>query len=216
MLMGIIGLIVSSNSSSDNKGSDKKPKEKKTVTEISTTLTTQATTEAPTTEKPKPELASPADSSKVTVIGDFMLQGISSEIVSKMPEVYIDASQHRQAAYDGVDVINSIKEQGNLRDIVVIMLGSNGEFSEETGQEIIKAAGEGKKIYWVNVYGTSLEYTDTVNSTLTMLASKNANLTIIDWHAAVEKKPEYVSDGGPFLTEEGINALAELIYKSVK
>ena len=216
MLMGIIGLIVSSNSSSDNKGSDKKPKEKKTVTEISTTLTTQATTEAPTTEKPKPELASPADSSKVTVIGDFMLQGISSEIVSKMPEVYIDASQNRQAAYDGVDVINSIKEQGNLRDIVVIMLGSNGEFSEETGQEIIKAAGEGKKIYWVNVYGTSLEYTDTVNSTLTMLASKNANLTIIDWHAAVEKKPEYVSDGGPFLTEEGINALAELIYKSVK
>ncbi|MCR5147872.1 MAG: hypothetical protein K6C35_02775 [Eubacterium sp.] len=208
ILLGFIGLIVF------GKSKDTEEKKPTTTTEATVAKTTELTTAEKTTEATTTEAAKPADSAKVTIVGDFMLQGITYDLPDKMPNVYIDASQNRQVVYSD-SVINDLKEAGNLRDIVVLILGTNGDFSEEDGQAVLDAIGKERKIYWVNTYGTSLPQIDDVNKTIDTLAGKNSNLTVIDWNGLVKNHPEYVGDGGPFLTGEGIDALVELIYNSV-
>ena len=209
MIVGFIGLIVSA-SSSDNE----EKKEKKTTTEITTEATTteapttQATTEA-TTEAPKA-----VDSSKVTIIGDFILEGAQDHILETMPEIYIDSNQNRQV-YDGSYVAKDLIEAGNLRDVVVIELGTNGPFDQETGQEMIDAIGKNRKIYWINIYASNRDYEKDVNDTIQKLADANDNVNIIDWNKAVQEKPEYVHDGF-YLSEEGLEALAKLISTTAK
>ncbi len=209
MIVGFIGLIVSA-SSSDNE----EKKEKETTTEITTEATTteapttQATTEA-TTEAPKA-----VDSSKVTIIGDFILEGAQDHILETMPEIYIDSNQNRQV-YDGSYVAKDLIEAGNLRDVVVIELGTNGPFDQETGQEMIDAIGKNRRIYWINIYASNRDYEKDVNDTIQKLADANDNVNIIDWNKAVQEKPEYVHDGF-YLSEEGLEALAKLISTTAK
>lgn len=208
MLLGLFGLFVFGSTKDDAEDSTANATTELTTLPVTEKITTEATTET-TTEAPKP-----ADSKKVTIVGDFMLQGIEYTLVEYMPDVYIDASQNRQVAYSD-DVVKDLKDNGNLRDIVVIILGTNGDFEEETGQLLIDAIGKEKKIYWVNTYGTSLPQINDVNKRIEKLAGKNANLNVIDWYSLAAAHPEYVSDGGPFLTSDGVDALSKLIYDNV-
>ena len=210
MIVGFIGLIVSASSSDDKEKKEKKETPTEATTEATTTEapTTQATTEA-TTEAPKA-----VDSSKVTIIGDFILEGAQDHILEEMPEIYIDSNQNRQV-YDGSYVAKDLAEAGNLRDVVVIELGTNGPFEQETGQEFIDAIGKNKRIYWINIYASNRDYEQSVNETIQKLADANENVNVIDWNKAVKDNPDYVHDGF-YLTEEGLEALAKLINTSAK
>ena len=212
MIVGFVGLIVGSGSS-DSKSSEKK--EKKTTTEATTT---EATTEATTTEAPTTEAttATPTavDASKVTIIGDFILEGAQGYISEAMPEAYISSYQNRQV-YDGADVAENLKAEDNLREVVVIELGTNGPFDEETGQAMIDAIGKDKRIYWINIYASNRDYEKDVNDTIKALADKNENVNIIDWNAEVTKNPDLVHDGF-YLTDAGLEALAKLISTSAR
>ena len=212
VIIGFVGLIANAGSSA-SKGSE--TKKEKTTTEAPTT---EATTEKKTTEAPTTEATTEApknvDSSKVTMIGDFILEGAQGYILEAMPEIYISSYQNRQV-YDGSYVANELKEAGNLRDVVVVELGTNGPFDEETGQEMIDAIGKERRIYWINIYASNRDYESDVNDTIKKLAEKNSNVTIIDWNAEVTKHPEYVHDGF-YLTDEGLEAMTKMINTTAK
>ena len=213
VVIGFVGLIVNAGKSGSTDSDSTKAK--KTKTEATTTeATTQAsTTEAKTTEATT-EAPKAVDSSKVTMIGDFILEGAQSYIMEAMPEIYISSYQNRQV-YDGSYVANELKEENNLRDVVVIELGTNGPFDEETGQAMIDAIGKERRIYWINIYASNRDYESDVNDTIKKLAEKNSNLNIIDWNAEVTKHPEYVHDGF-YLTDDGLAALTKIISTTAK
>ena len=108
-----------------------------------------------------------------------------------------------------------LKDAGNLREVVVIELGTNGPFDEETGQAMIDAIGKERRIYWINIYASNRDYEKDVNDVIKALADKNENVNVIDWNAEVTKNPDYVHDGF-YLTDEGLDAMTKLINTTAR
>ena len=92
---------------------------------------------------------------KITIIGDSVLLGASAELKKINPNIIIDAKVSRQVS-QAKDIVKNLEREGKLGDIVVIALGTNGTFSTSTGNELIKAIGAKRQIYWVNVFGEHL------------------------------------------------------------
>ncbi|MBQ4372781.1 MAG: acyltransferase, partial [Lachnospiraceae bacterium] len=112
---------------------------------------TEATEEATAEEQPASgyiDGESVVDLNSVTIIGDSVLLSASEELMELMPNARIDAKESRQLT-DAIEIINQMKAEGTLGTTVVIALGTNGYFREDTGQALINAIGSDRNIYWV-------------------------------------------------------------------
>lgn len=78
----------------------------------------------------------------ITAVGDSVMLGAAPAILEAFPGSTVDAKESRQV-WDAPDVFAALREAGEINDTVVIALGLNCYFTEETGQDAIDAAGDG-------------------------------------------------------------------------
>lgn len=150
--------------------------------------------------------------SNVTLIGDSVMLGAADNISSSMPGCIVDAKESRQVKA-GVEIAQGLEQQGNLKGTVVIALGTNGTFSQETGQALIDYLGTDRNIYWVYAYGVSWQ--DDSNSVIAALAANNANVTVIDWPAYASGHSDYFYNDGIHLNSTGRSAYAQMLVDNV-
>lgn len=150
--------------------------------------------------------------SNVTLIGDSVMLGAADNISSSMPGCIVDAKESRQVKA-GVEIAQGLEQQGNLKGTVVIALGTNGTFSQETGQALIDYLGTDRNIYWVYAYGVSWQ--DDSNSVIATLAANNANVTVIDWPAYASGHSDYFYNDGIHLNSTGRSAYAQMLVDNV-
>ena len=150
--------------------------------------------------------------SNVTLIGDSVMLGAADNISNSMPGCIVDAKESRQVKA-GVEIAQGLEQQGNLRSTVVIALGTNGSFSQETGQALIDYLGTDRTIYWVYAYGVSWQ--DDSNSVIAALAANNANVTVIDWPAYASGHSDYFYNDGIHLNGTGRSAYAQMLVDNV-
>ncbi len=150
--------------------------------------------------------------SNVTLIGDSVMLGAADNISSSMPGCIVDAKESRQVKA-GVEIAQGLEQQGNLKGTVVIALGTNGTFSQETGQALIDYLGADRNIYWVYAYGVSWQ--DDSNSVIAALAANNANVTVIDWPAYAAGHSDYFYNDGIHLNGTGRSAYAQMLVDNV-
>lgn len=155
-----------------------------------------------------------SDMPELTIIGDSVMLGAAVEVQKVFPESVVDAKESRQA-WDGTAVVEELRRQGNLGNIVVVALGSNGSFSQNTGQEVLDAIGSDCTIYWSIPYGKYLYYQADIARILDDLAKENENLTILDWPGAAEKHPEWFYDDGMHLNESGQEGYAAFLLEAI-
>ena len=179
-----------------NKISDKK------ITEEAVTLTTEAVTEQN------------ADRKTVTAIGDSVLLGADTDIESVIPNCVVDAKESRQVA-KARTVVDSLKQKGELGDIVILALGTNGTFSPTVGKKLVKAIGSKRQIYWVTVYGRHLQWQEDSNQMILSMAEKYDNIHMIDWAAYCAGHDDWFLEDGVHLTQDGCKAYAQMLYDSI-
>ena len=150
--------------------------------------------------------------SNVTLIGDSVMLGAADNISSSMPGCIVDAKESRQVKA-GVEIAQGLEQQGNLKGTVVIALGTNGTFSQETGQALIDYLGTDRNIYWVYAYGVSWQ--DDSNNVIAALAANNANVTVIDWPAYASGHSDYFYNDGIHLNGTGRSAYAQMLVDNV-
>lgn len=150
--------------------------------------------------------------SNVTLIGDSVMLGAADNISSSMPGCIVDAKESRQVKA-GVEIAQGLEQQGNLKGTVVIALGTNGTFSQETGQALIDYLGTDRNIYWVYAYGVSWQ--DDSNSVIAALAANNSNVTVIDWPAYASGHSDYFYNDGIHLNGTGRSAYAQMLVDNV-
>ncbi len=154
-------------------------------------------------------------SADVTAVGDSIMLGGSDELKKLIPSIYIDAVVGRQF-YSGRDILKALKDSGALADTVIIGLGTNGSFSQSSGQDLIDHIGSDKHIFWINVYGPTLSWTADSNATIQALCDANSNVTLIDWNAMGGSQPGLVYDSDHVhLTPEGTKVYAELVAGTI-
>lgn len=177
-------------------------------------LTQQQTEKTEVSQNTEQKANANASLDSITAVGDSVMLGASPYIKEILPSCMIDAKESRQVV-DSKDVFNSISSQGNLGDIVIIGLGTNGPFELSEGQALIDSFGNDKTIYWITAYGEHLQWQDSVNETIYELANKNANVNIIDWAEAADSHSEWFYYDGIHLSVDGQKAYADLIFQSI-
>lgn len=185
-------------------------------TETTTPAPTETTTPAPTETTTIPAVNTYPVEGLVTCIGDSVMLGAADQLYVAIPGCIIDAQVSRHA-YQAVDVINSLRAQGQLGTKVVIGLGTNSAMKYEDGQEIIACIGEGVEIYFVTAYMVYQTWYTGSNDTIYALAANYPNVHVIDWYGAVQGHRDYLSpNDGIHLTTAGKAVYANLIGSSIQ
>lgn len=150
----------------------------------------------------------------ITAIGDSVMLGAAPSMQKLIPNCAVEAKVSRQVR-DAKEIVKELNEHGELGDIVIIGLGTNGTFNKSVGQKLLDTLGTDRKIYWITSYGKFLGWQEDVNAMIRKLAEKNKNLNIVDWASIAPEHPEWFYDDGLHLNSKGQVGYAEYIAEKL-
>ncbi|MBF0713992.1 acyltransferase [Gemella sp. GH3] len=150
---------------------------------------------------------------KIIVIGDSLAVDIGNKISGEYPGAVVDGKVSRQV-YNSYTVVQQYENLNNSETAVIFLLGTNGLFTEEQLDKLIKSFDK-SDIYFVNVK-VPRSWEKSVNEVLKNSKDKYNNLSIVDWYTLSKDHPEYFSADKVHLTDAGSTALVELINNNLK
>lgn len=147
---------------------------------------------------------------KVTFVGDSILLGAAAPLTEVFPQSVIDGKVGRQLS-QSADVVQSLLDSGSMNDVVVIVLGSNGPFTEDQLDSLLQMLGD-REVFLMNTH-VPREWQDNVNAMLQSYAdkSKKDNFHLIDWKSFIDQHPEWLYEDDTHPTPEGAEQFAKLI-----
>ncbi|UXS21082.1 acyltransferase family protein [Staphylococcus delphini] len=151
---------------------------------------------------------------KPLLIGDSVMVDIGDYFKSFVPKADINGKVGRQL----VEATSLAKQQyqsyRDKNDIVVLELGTNGDFTDEQLNSLLEQFGKAD-IYLVNTR-VPRSYESHVNQVLAKAAKKRANVTLIDWYSRSENHTEYFAPDGIHLEPPGVRALTNSIIQAIE
>lgn len=122
--------------------------------------------------------------------------------------------EHSNGDLDGISQVQSF--QSEIRDNIVVQLGTNAGGSIETIERFVKAIGNVNDIYLVTT-ASNVSHASSVNANIKAVADKHNNVHVIDWasHVGTDKDKYYQADGIHF-NDEGAQAIIDFIYQEVQ
>lgn len=148
----------------------------------------------------------------VTAIGDSVLINIDKYLREFNPNLYLDGEVGRDMK-EGVDILQSIKNNTGLGDIVLIGLGSNGPIEYQSLLDIRKIC-EGKKLFFVNTVDTQA-WEESVNEDLEKFCQENDNTYIIDWYKYAKQRPDLFAKDFVHPNIDGSIAYRNLVERAI-
>ncbi|WP_397536328.1 acyltransferase family protein [Rummeliibacillus pycnus] len=137
----------------------------------------------------------------VTAIGDSVMLSAASALKEQIPQIVVDAKVGRQA-YDSIEVVNRLKQEGRLGKVVVLGLGSNGDFSEAQMNNLLDEIGNNHHVYLVNTR-VPRNWQDNVNRKINIAVKEHKNVKLIDWYSATEGQYDLFYDDHIHPNQEG-------------
>ncbi|EGQ3980072.1 acyltransferase family protein [Staphylococcus pseudintermedius] len=146
---------------------------------------------------------------KPLLIGDSVMVDIGDDFRSFVPKADINGKVGRQLVEATSLAKRQYQSYRDKNDIVVLELGTNGDFTEEQLNSLLEQFGEAD-IYLVNTR-VPRSYESHVNQVLAKAAKKRANVTLVDWYSRSENHTEYFAPDGIHLQPPGVRALTNSI-----
>lgn len=149
----------------------------------------------------------------VTAIGDSVMLASSQQLLKQLPGIRIDAHVGAQV-WEAADKLSQLKASGKLRSVVVIGLGTNGDFQDGAIERIRSVIGPKRELLLLTAYAPRT-WIDSVNDKYRSAAGADPHAHIIDWATAAAKVPDLARDRihpGP----QGAAAYAQLVSQAVR
>ena len=148
--------------------------------------------------------------SSTTFVGDSILLAAAKPLSESFPNAIIDGKVGRQLN-QSVDIINSLREQGTLGDNVVVVLGSNGTFTDEQFNTFMDALSD-RTVFLVNT-SEPRPWQSEVNEKLAKRADadKKDKIYLIDWKSLIDQHPEWLYEDMTHTNADGAQGFATLI-----
>jgi peptidoglycan/LPS O-acetylase OafA/YrhL len=183
------------------------------VSPAETTTTTTAEPISSTTSVEAPVKPVP-ESIRYTFIGDSVLLGAISAVESTFgPNVVVDGFESRQFKHAD-DVARDLRNAGDLGDIVILHLGTNGAFSSGTWDEVMTELSDRDRVIVLTIK-VPRRWESSVNAAIRSGHERWPEVEIIDYKAFGDAHPElYISDG-VHLTGLGRRTYAELLDREI-
>ena len=145
-------------------------------------------------------------------IGDSVMLGAAENLAER--GVIVDAEVGRQMK-TYVPIAQEITARGGWGDVVVVHLGTNGSFSEETMIGLFDALAGVPRVIVLTVHADR-GYTNGNNELLATLPSRYPNVTLVDWNHLVDQcEGNCLYDDGIHLPPAGRRYYADLIFQAI-
>ena len=164
--------------------------------------------------KIKPQSLAELKTKTYTAVGDSVMLDIAPTLQNALPSTYVDAQVGEQVA-DGIYTLDSIKQSGQLGDIVIVVLGMNGAINDGQIEQMMSVADK-KDVYWINNRAEGRPWIEPNNSVLKQESRNYKNLHVVDWYAASNSHPDWFADDGTHPMDIGINELVSIILQSME
>lgn len=134
-------------------------------------------------EPPKPE---PIQGWEIFAVGDSVMLASAPELAAAFPDIWIDAAVSRGLGA-GVGIAQDLAARGELRQVIVVGLGTNGPVDDADLEAMLRVA-DGRRIVLVNAYADRW-WVPEVNQKLRAFADAHRGVTLADWEAAIPLVP---------------------------
>ncbi|MEO1773125.1 acyltransferase family protein [Candidatus Enterococcus ferrettii] len=185
---------------------------------------TQASTETTETSSEGPDMAekygltnrqvTKAENMQVTAFGDSVLLAGAGGLKEIFPKMVIDGEVGRQVD-DSPPLLQALKDKKQLEDTVLLSLGTNGPFTDDEFDQMMKIIGNKRRVFVLNVHVPTQRWQNEVNQKLGEMAEKYENITLIDWYGYSSSQPSWFYDDQVHPNPEGIVPYCSLIAKAL-
>ncbi len=153
-----------------------------------------------------------ADSGRILALGDSVMLGARTAL-HDVGVQKVDAKVSRQAS----TAAGLLRKRGTgLPHRVVIHLGTNGTFSLQDCRSIMKAVGPDRRVFLVNLK-VARRWEASDNKAINVCAGIHADqVTLIDWHRASMRHPDWLYSDGMHLRPRGARGYAKLIADAIQ
>ncbi len=143
-----------------------------------------------------------------------VMVGAEGALLATLPnEVTFAATVNRQFK-QARDVAAELRSRGQLGDIVVIHLGTNGALSSTTFDDVMTELSDRDRVFVVNSK-VPRRWETLVNDTITQGAQRWPNVEVVDWDSYGDDNPELFNAGRVHLNPEGQAAYAKLLDRAI-
>lgn len=144
-------------------------------------------------------------------IGDSVMLGARWALEKQGIDV-VDAKKSRQAS-TGASLVRA--HGASLPRNVVVHLGTNGVFPDNTCRDLVAAAGPQRHVYLLTL-NVPRKWESTNNVKIRRCAAVHADqVSIIDWRSAAKAHPKWLYSDGIHLRPAGAKGYARLIADAV-
>ena len=165
----------------------------------------------------KPQTAKSDQSVKpaegLTVIGDSVILDAVPYLKKRSPGIVVNGKIGRQMR-QAPKVLKQLRIRNQVKQTVVIELGTNGPFSEKNLFTLLQSFNENQSIFLINTR-VPRPWQGTVNNMLLKAANRFENVAMIDWYAKSKGKSGYFAKDGVHLTQTGAKNYAKMIVNAV-
>ena len=154
---------------------------------------------------------SPVDLGSTTglwVTGDSVILGIRSKLENKEHISLVNARVGRQAPE--LLAVMQVDQSSVPSSPVIFNLGNNNALSEQTVAEIFEVIKNQPQIIVVNT-AVPRPWRDSNNAIISKVASRYANVELVDWYKTSKDRPELFAPDGVHLSPMGSDVYVDLV-----
>ncbi|WP_300267057.1 acyltransferase family protein [Microbacterium sp.] len=133
--------------------------------------------------EPKPEIEIPVGTD-ITAVGDSVMLASAPSLYERFPGITVDAEVSR-SIWTGPGILEQLAANGDLRENVVVALGTNGPVDQGVLEEMTRIVGAERHLILVNAYAPR-DWIPGVNADLNAFAERHPNVWVADWSGAIE------------------------------
>jgi peptidoglycan/LPS O-acetylase OafA/YrhL len=168
----------------------------------STSPPAPATAPAGAPSSPSTTLVPLGPLARVTAIGDSVMLGAQASLHGFLGDrLQLDANVSRHFT-EGLDVVRRLHAAGQLGDVVVIHLGTNGAIPEDQLNEMLQLLSGVKRVVVVNAK-VDRPWEGPDNEVIAAAVPRFPNAVLFDWHAVASEHPEFLVQDGVHLSSAG-------------
>ncbi|MEV8268557.1 acyltransferase family protein [Microbacterium sp. NPDC076911] len=167
---------------------------------------------SPTT--PSDPAAPVIDGANVTAVGDSVMLASAPALLERLPGIDIDAAVSR-STWAGPGILQKLAKQHELRDYVVLALGTNGPIDAGSLDEMLDIAGPDRHVILVNAFAPR-DWIAGVNADLDKVAKDRPNVLVADWSSAIENKTAMLAGDQIHPGEPGGRVFADTVAEVIE
>jgi len=154
-----------------------------------------------------------ARQTEVTAFGDSVILGSTKNIQEVFPKIIMDADVGRQL-YDSAELLKKLEKKNQLKDDVILALGSNGYANAAQFDELMDIIGD-RKVYLINVCVPTQRWQNDNNDLFKQMAKKYDNISLVDWYGLSNKQTAWFREDQVHPNDVGRVEYTTLLAKKI-